>query len=682
ELQGSARRLGTYLPEAYVTRAVEAELDSFLAGPAGALLLLGDSGVGKTSLLARWATDLRAAGDAVLLYRCGGSLGPEIDKEIARDLGRDLPELLLGDLSQIAQLASAARRRLVIIFDGINEYRSGAQAGPEALLKQIDALVGRVSGPHLRIVISCNSATWGQLDRAGATRLFWGAYHYTADGEPTLRLEHFDPAKLAAAYERYRHFFQLQTPLDGLPLHLRERLRKPLLLRMLAESYRDGPVVVASRGLSLSIFRRFFDERVRQRREQLFIEELAGEMLRLGQATAPIRDLARNDQLRNDLLNDDPDSAYTRLLDGGVLTEINGDLFVGEMVGFAYAEVGAYVLARHILREGVARDGIAAVITGLLARVRSFPLAWDVARTALLIYRQPEGFAALAQLPDVEPRELVVESLVELYADEPAAASEIIKQLCQCDSDEARRTGLKAAYYIGPRARDLFLWAAAKGSPALRRVARDALYLIWRGDPDFTYGLLKDLVGKVGPGALRDLRNIVEFFFELSVVIYINHCDRQDVIDRTVDLYYELAKQRLHLDIINTGIFGKTIEDLIFQAVASAFSQPILDTIMLAEVMPVDQFFALSTEERALLVRAAPLFDPATPLAAHMQTMDALLRGENIVFNLVGAAQLAIHAAENFPAAEPHIRDLFERLPGPGRLWVLLSFALLVPSTP
>ncbi|EFO81507.1 serine/threonine protein kinase [Oscillochloris trichoides DG-6] len=682
ELQGSARRLGPYLPEAYVARSIETDLADFLAGPAGALLILGDSGVGKTCLLAQWASELRRAGDAVLFYRCGGSLGPEIDREIARDLRRELPELLLGDLNQIAQLATAAQRRLVIIFDGLNEYRSGAQAGPEALLKQIDSLVGRVAGPHLRMVISCNSATWNQLDRAGATNLFWGSYYYSSTGESALTLDLFEPLNLALAYERYRRFFQLQTPLESLPLALRERLRKPLLMRMIAESYRDGAVVLAARGLSLGIFRRFFDERVRQRREQLFIEELAAEMLRLGQAAVPIRDLVRNDQLRPDLLSDDPDSAYTRLLDGGVLCELSGNLFSGEMVGFSYAEVGAYVLARHILRAGVAQQGITSVMRGLLAQARSFPLAWEVARTALLIYHQPDGFTALAELPDVEPRELVVETLLELYADEPNLASEIIKQLCQRDSEEARRTGLKAAYYIGPRAREIFLWAAAKGKPALRRVARDVLYLIWHNDPDFTYGLLKDLVGRVGPAALRDLRNIVEFFFELSVVIYINHCHRQDVIDRTVDLYYELAKQRLHLDIINTGIFGKTVEDLIFQAVANAFSQPILDTIMLAEVMPIEQFFALPKSERALLIEAAPLFDPATPLGDHIPTIEALLHAPNIFFNLVGVAQLGIHAASNFTSSEPIIRDLFERLPGPSRLWVLLSFSVLMPQTP
>ncbi|NTU84299.1 MAG: hypothetical protein HGA45_33885, partial [Chloroflexales bacterium] len=609
-------------------------------------------------------------------------LGPEIDREVARDLGREAPELLQHDLSQIARLAEGARQHLVIIFDAVNEYRGGAQLGPEALLKQIDALVGRVTGPWLRVVASCNSATWGQLERAGATRLLWSAYHQGADGEPNVALGPFSLADLAEAYPRYSRFFQVQTPLESLPLALRERLRKPLMLRMIAESYRDGPVVISARGLSLGLFRRFYEERVRQRREQLFMDELAEDLLRRGQTAAPLRELARNELLRDELLRDEPDSTYIRLLDGGVLAEFGGDLYTGEVVGFAYAELGAYVLARHLLRDPGARGGLPAAVAELMARSRGFPLAFDVARTALLIARQPEAFAELAQSPDIELRELVTQSLVELHADEPAAAAELIKSLCQRESDEARRTGLKAAYYIGPRAREIFLWAAGRGSPALRRVGRDTLYLIWHHDPAFTYGLLRDLVAKVGPGALRDLRNILEFFFELSVVIYNNHPERPDVHDTTVDLYYELARQRLHLDILNTGMFGKTIEDLIFQAVASAFSQPILDAVLMAEVVPVEQFFALPPEERAILVRVAPLFDPVTPLAAYAGELETLLRAENIFFNLVAICQIAIHAAADLPAAEPVIRALFERLPGEGRLWLLLSFSVRLPTTP
>jgi hypothetical protein len=683
ELEGTARRPGPYLPAAYTPRADGAtELAAFLASRSGALVLTGDVGVGKTCLLAHWAAERAAAGDAVLFYRCGGSLGPAIDREIARDLGRELPDLLLHDLGQIAQLAAGARQRLLIIFDAINEYRSGAAAGPEALLKQIDALVGRVAGPHLRIVFSCNSATWGQLDRAGATKLFWSAYHYTAAGDPTLTLAPFSPTELPPAYARYQEAFQLQTPLASLPPAMHERLRRPLLLRMVAESYRNGPVQIAAGNLSLGIFRRFYDERVRQRREQLFIDEFAAECLRRDQAAVPIRELARNDQLRNDVISDDPDSAYVRLLDGGVLRELAGDIFTGEMVGFAYGEVGAYVLARYLLRDAGAGAAIDTLVRDLIERSRRFPLAWDVARTVLLISRRSEAFGRLARSPDVDLRELVVQCLAELHADEAEGAAELIKQLLQQESEEARRTGLKAAYYIGPPARAIFLWAASRGSPALRRATRDALYLTWRHDPDFTYGLLRDLVARVGPGALRDLRNIVEFFFELSVTIYINHCERPDVRDTTVELYYELAKQRLHLDVINTGILGKTIEDLIFQAVASAFSQPILDTMMLAEIVPVDQFFALPHEERALLTRVAPLFDPATPLHTQRADLEALLRHPNTFFNLVGAAQLAIHATTDFATTEPILQSLFAGLPGSGRLWVLLSLSVLLPTTP
>ena len=45
-----------------------------------------------------------------------------------------------------------------------------------------------------------------------------------------------------------------------------------------------------------------------------------------------------------------------------------------------------------------------------------------------------------------------------------------------------RRTALKAAYNIGPEARDIFLRAAIDGEPALRESVRNTLYLIWRNE--------------------------------------------------------------------------------------------------------------------------------------------------------------------------------------------------------
>jgi hypothetical protein len=683
ELRGTPKRLGPYIAETYVERAeLRAELDRFLHDRSAALVLVGEAGSGKTCLLCQWMEQLLGGGNAVLFYRCGGSLGPEIERELARDLDLEGSEQLLANLEQIGNLARAAKRQFVIIFDGMNEYRGGSGSGPEQLLKQIDGLIGRLRGEGVRIVASCNSATWAQLERAGATRLHWSAYYQSSAGEPVLVAERFEANELKAAYDRYQQFFQLATPLENMPEAVRERLRRPLLLRMLAEGYRGSAVSVAVRGLSMGIFRRFYEERVRQRRDILFVEELAREMLRRGSTSLPVSELARVEALRNEVLSEDPDSSYIRLLDGGVLSEVSGGPFGGDVATFTYGELGAFVLASFMLRSSATRDGVTAAVEQLLAQVKTFPLAWDVGRTLLILYKNPQVFADLAQSPDVERRELVVQSLAELHADDPATASEIIKMLCGLDSEEARRSALKAAYTIGPRARDIFLWAASKGNTALRRVARDALYLIWRRDPQFTYGLLNDLVGRVGIAALRDLRNIVEFFFELSVTIYVNHPERADVRDQTIEIYYELAKHRLHLDVINTAMLGKTIEDLIFQATANAFSQPILDTMMLAEIVPVEQFFDLSHSRRAVLLRVAPLFDPAAPLARHEADLALLLGEENAFFALVACAQLATHATANFEGTLPTLQRLFAQLDGSGRLWLLLSFSVLLPTTP
>src|SRR5205823_5053428 len=99
---------------------------------------------------------------------------------------------------------------------------------------------------------------------------------------------------------------------------------------------------------------------------------------------------------------------------------------------------------------------------------------------------------ALAQSSNVELRELVVQALVQLYADVPQAAVALIGELLQKDSVEARRTALNAAYRIGASARPIFLGAIAKSSPELRPIIRDALYLIGTDDPEFMFCVLDD----------------------------------------------------------------------------------------------------------------------------------------------------------------------------------------------
>lgn len=681
EARGSPRRPGPFLAGAYVRRAAaEQHLADFLAGPEPALLLVGDSGVGKTSLLCQWTLDLLEAGHAVFFYRCGSSLALEVEREIARDLLLEPQDDLLAQLERAAELAAAAGRQFVLIFDAINEFRSGTQAGPEALLRQIDALVRHLPERQTRVALSCSTPIWRQLERLGTAQLYWSRYFQPAD-EPLLRLERFTPAEAALAYTRYRELFQLSTPFEALPAALRERLRGPLLLRMLAETYRGRPGPTAHDALALGIFRSYYEQRVRQRRDQLFAETLALELLQQRRAALPVDRLAQHPLLGPEVLREDSDSSYYRLLDAGILAEQSGSALQGDQVGFTYARVGAYVLARALLRLAPAPAELVARLADLLHEARAFPLAWDTARTILLMEQAPEAAAELARSSDVELRELVAASLVERHADEPERAAEQIRLLLQADSEEARRTGLKAAYYIGPRARELFLWAA-KGPPELRRAARDTLYLIWRSDPEFTYGLLRELVGRIGLGALLDMRTMVEFVIDLAVTIYINHCEQPAVIRATADLFYDLARNRLRMDLLNTALLGQTVETLVFQAVAAAFARPIMDTMLLSELMPAEAFFALPLEQRAPLKRIAAFLDPQRDLAAARADLLALLGAEAIFFNIAGALALAVHAYRRPEASAPLLRELFERLPGPGRVWVLLSLSVLQPGTP
>jgi len=686
EIRGTPERPGTFIPELYVHREeAESALNAFLSSDTPALILVGDSGIGKTNLLCWWTSILLGEGHAVFLYNCGTFNTPDVEHEMVQDLSLQSSDELSLALSRISRQAASHRREFVLIFDATNEFRGDSDAGPEALVKHINALVGRLPNQNVRVVLSCRTSTWKRLESLDTIRLFSSRYFRPTGNDLLLHLQSFSPQILERAYKHYQTFFHLRTNLSKLSATLRERLRTPLILRLLAETYqdRDEPVTET---LTLALFQRFYESRVRRRKDQVFIDELAEEMLRQRRSTFTIHDLAHNEWLRPDILSNSPDSSYYHLLDGGVLTELSSDPFLGDVVKFTYDRLGGYILARFLLRRSAMNvspiSELIRDVQELIHDVQRFPLAWDTARTLLVLRKDAALFASLSQSTNIELRELVVESLMELYTDEPVAAIEIIKQLLQMNSQEVRQTGLKAAYYINPRAQGIFLWAATKGTSELRQSTRDILYLIWRTDPDFTYGLLHELTARLRLSAPRDLRNAIEFINDLLVTIYINHCEQEYVIQQTSDIMYELAKNKLHLDWLNIRLLGQGIEQFIFQRVASSFSKPILDTLLLTELTPMKRFFALSLEDRACLKRIALFLDPQTDLAIVKDELVMLLNSDIAFFNNVAACALAIHAYHDFATTEALLRNLFEELGSHSRLWLLLSFAVLLPTAP
>jgi hypothetical protein len=201
-----------YWVELYTRReAVESEMATFLAGEANGLVLVSHSGVGKTNLLCHLAEKWLAEGHLVLFYRAGGALTLNMARDLARDLcgvpDTPLPELL----ADLGQAAAQRDRAVVLIFDAINEFHY-LDAGPPDLLKRLDGLIGRLESPHIKVILSCRTMTWNQMDVLGQTDLFWSRYHHSRP----LTLESFTPEELRRAYAAYRRHFQLRTSFESL----------------------------------------------------------------------------------------------------------------------------------------------------------------------------------------------------------------------------------------------------------------------------------------------------------------------------------------------------------------------------------------------------------------------------------------------------------------------------------
>jgi len=677
-----------YDPRVYVPRrTAEDELARFMGVEEQGFILLGDSGAGKSSLFAHWALSLLEQKHAVLFYDCSTLADAEIESAIARDLA-----VAEDSFDGLDQEAAAAQRDLVLIFDSISDYRGGEQNGAQVLIRRLHAMITRLPGRNIRVVLSCNSATWDRLERAAPLPFDRAQFHHS-NNDPYFRLGAFTDAERDEAYTRYREVYSLHSPIDELSPVVRDRLREPLLLRMTAEAYRNSHQPLVDANLGMDIYARYFNDRVRQTAERLLVNELADEMLDRQSSALSIVDVAeQNEKLEEKLLDERPASAYSQLLDSGVLQEVRSDADI--VVKFSHSRVAAYALATNLLKK---RKNVADDAARLVRQAAQFQLAWETARALLLLAKDANAFVALARGNDAEQRALVTEAMVELHAHDRAAATELLQKLLNDPSEETRRTALKAAYTIGPDMRDFFLRAAIDGEPNIREALKNTLYLIfrneadsrlsdsayllWRSAPGFTYDLLDSLLPEIRLTNPIKGMAVAGFLLDVTITIYINHCDQQEVVDRTADLLYKFSVERLQLDKFSKGILGK-FEGIIIRVISRVFGAQVLSWMLFEDVSSTQDFFRLPAESRARLNRIADALTPTTDLAQWTDDLRSMLRDPMPVFSGAAAMAIAVHACHDFKATEPIVRRFWDEAGAVERRWLLSAFLVLIKGTP
>jgi hypothetical protein len=246
-------------------------------------------------------------------------------------------------------------------------------------------------------------------------------------------------------------------------------------------------------------------------------------------------------------------------------------------------------------------------------------------------------------------------------------------------NQEGRRTAFKAAYLMGERGRELFVWLAGKKMPAARSDAALSLYLRWRRDREFVFGLLDALAEQVAQPPFGRRGRVLRFMGDLSITIYVNHPEDEDVIARTTKLWHRVLRDRLRLHqllfVFRAGIFDH---------VKALIAMRTLHMLNLEELDDPKLVFRQQPNDRKRFLRMVPLVDPATNIDSNDEHEDlrALLESAILPHRILAALIIAIHAVDAPATTADLLGDLRPRLTSQGLLWATLAYTVPLPGTP
>ncbi len=273
-----------YFPDCYLERdGVDLYATRAMEHGGRAVMLLGEAGSGKSSMLTRLVERLtaeeapaprakRSTPDAYLLTRGGGDIvlyltgrqayagdagatGTQLLTEaVLRRAGirsgtfRDLQELF-ARLEESSAEDPLRERRVWLVLDAINECDRFAD-----LVGALDAVLPAVAKyPWLRLVMSCRTGAWASLERRSLDQSrFGGVFAHEAHlarfvdpfskrDEPWMNVRPFDPKREGPEAYRLRaealHTRACATPWGELSETVREMLLNPLHLHVFHETY-------------------------------------------------------------------------------------------------------------------------------------------------------------------------------------------------------------------------------------------------------------------------------------------------------------------------------------------------------------------------------------------------------------------------------------------------------------
>ncbi len=544
-----------YLSELYVPRpALEQKVDEFARSEAVALILVGRSGCGKTSLLARLAETRLAQGDLVLLLEAS-ALTLDAQRDVTRQLWGSETISAFDAISALGREAASRGRFVWILLDELSAFHD-LGAGPADLLRRVDALAASLHQnadlDAVKLVLACRAHAWSLIE-LGGNNLNWQCYF----GRAALAVDQFNAEERRAAFDVYRKHFQIKNAFDELSEEMRERFHSPFFLRLVAETWRERQIPSSDSGAQL--FSEYFERVAAHPSVRAFVADLVTHIARQRQSAPTLSELRANPSLQS-ALAEEPRSPFHQLLEAGALM-IVGNEFTPRL-RFTHERLLEYLLAQYYdaqCKEGIIGEDC---VIQMARGAWDFPALWGAALTLLLTGKSADQFLLLAESGFSEARQLATEGLVALFAEDAARARSLANRLLASASNEARRVALFAASRMNEEGFDLFQTATESREAETRQIAFVVLNAIHQRNPHVTLNILRRLLESLEPRTV--IRSPARLQTALRIMgLFTRYGIEAGLLDEADELISQFAVKKLRLPTESGGMGAVIVRRLL-----------------------------------------------------------------------------------------------------------------------
>jgi hypothetical protein len=278
-------------------------------------------------------------------------------------------------------------------------------------------------------------------------------------------------------------------------------------------------------------------------------------------------------------------------------------------------------------------------------------------------------------------RVAAVDGLVRYAGAAPEPARALLVKLAVAAEPRGRLVALRAIGRLGRRDQTTILRRViADGDSDTRMAAAYAIYTGWNTNPQrLTSDVLTDIADGVSFRHPFESRAVLEFLANATITTYVNHCSDAGVAQLTSDLWRRVLVDRLRVNVFNRPLLERT---LISPILAHHFSSRVTGAALGFDRRPASPLLPLRPDLAEAIAEVIPLLDPAADPAPAVKGLARLLESDLVIFRILAAEVIAVHAIAGWSAMQPVVRQLFEDGSPRGKTTVLLAFSITLQSAP